>query len=131
MNFINNSIINFSLHECYIDSIYVEKSELILLFSNGIYQNGHKLSDRTELRLKISEIQDNEYAYVSICKFIKNKRIYVNYNEFAEMIKKDRFYIEIELYSDLAKGLLLKGYSKKTEMEVFITDIENLMVECK
>lgn len=26
MNFINNSIINFSLHECYIDSIYVEKS---------------------------------------------------------------------------------------------------------
>ena len=47
------------------------------------------------------------------------------------MIKKDRFYIEIELYSDLAKGLLLKGYSKKTEMEVFITDIENLMVECK
>ena len=42
------------------------------------------------------------------------------------MIKKDNFKIYLDFYSSFAQGLLLKGYCNKCEIELLITEINDI-----
>lgn len=125
MNFLNKSIINFCLHECKINSVIVSNSTLELSFSDGIYLNGVVVKN-VNLILFIPNLRGNEYAHISIYKFVKNKRYYIEFNEWIKILNKKHFYVDVDLYSDLAKGILLKGYVGSEEFEMFITDIEEV-----
>ena len=42
------------------------------------------------------------------------------------MIKKDNFKIYLDFYSSFAQGLLLKGYCNKYEIELLITEVNDI-----
>lgn len=122
----------YCLHDCVINKIEIKDSALILSSDKGIYEfdvniGTHKIMENCDILIKIDNLNEKEsYEHISIYLFKKNIRKDISFNKFCEMIKKDNFKIYLDFYSSFAQGLLLKGYCNKYEIELLITEVNDI-----
>lgn len=122
----------YCLHDCVINKIGIKDSALILYADKGIYEfdvniGTHKIRENCDIIIKIDNLNEKEsYEHISIYLFKKNVRKDISFKKFCEMIKKDNFKIYLDFYSSFAQGLLLKGYCNKYEIELLITEINDI-----
>ena len=133
MNFLNDEKIYFVLHDCCFDSIEITSFGLILNFENGIYiadnNDDYKLSKECKLELYIDDLKGNEDCHISIIKFKKTRRIDVSFNEFLNLLRKGKFRVYLDFYSNFAKAIYIKGNIDNTEIEMIVTEIEDLLIK--
>ena len=126
--------IKYCLHDCIINKIEIKDSVLILYFINGIYAfddniEMYKNIKECNIHIKIDKLNEKEaYEHISVKLFKKNVRKDLSFNKFIEMVKKDNFKIYLDFYSDFAKGILLKGNCNKYEIEMLITEVNDIQV---
>lgn len=133
MLFLNMQKINFVLHDCFIDYIDITNFGLSVKFNNGIFianeNTEYSLSNSCKLNLFINDFKTHEDCHVSIIKFNKSKRKDLSFNEFICTLEKNKFQIYLDFYSDFAKAIYLKGKMNNIEMEICISEINDLVVE--
>ena len=126
--------IKYCLHDCIVNKIEIKDSTLILNFVNGIYEfddniKMYKNIKDCNIHINIDNLNENEaFEHISINLFKKNIRKNLSSNEFIEMVKKDNFKIYLDFYSTFTRGILLKGYCKKYEIELLISEINDIQV---
>lgn len=130
MTLLGNYNSKYILHDCMITNIESLSRELILYFSGGLYFiNGN--TDKYELNecnlvLKKYLWGNSEEEHTTIYKFSKNKRMELSFKTFVNIVRKEGLRIYLDFYSDFAKAILLKGFSKRTEIEIIIKEIESI-----
>lgn len=133
MDFLNKQNIYFLLHDCFIDNIESTDFGLCLKLNNGIFilnENAdYNLSKSCKLNLFIDNFMNHEDCHVSIFKFNKSKRKDVSYKEFKCMLRKNKLHIYLDFYSDFAKAIYIKGEINNNEVELCITEINDLKIE--
>ena len=124
----------YCLHDCIINKIEIKDSAVILYFVNGIYAiddniETYTIVENCNIYINVDNLNEKEvYEHISVQLFKKNVRKDLSFNKFIEMVKKDRFKIYLDFYSDFAKGILLKGNCNKYEIEMLITEVNDIQV---
>ena len=124
----------YCLHDCIINKIEIKDSAVILYFGNGIYAFDdhmamYKIVENCNIYINVDNLNEKEaYEHISIQFFKKNVRKDLSFNKFIEMVKKDNFKIYLDFHSDFAKGILLKGNCNKYEIEMLITEVNDIQV---
>ena len=122
----------YCLHDCVINKIEIKDSTLILCAEKGIYEfdvniGTYKIRGNCNILIKIDNLNEKEsYEHISVYLFRKNVRKDITFNKFCEIVKNDDFKIYLDLYSSFAQGLLLKGYCGKYEIELLITEVNDI-----
>ncbi len=122
----------YCLHDCVINKIGIKDSTLILCAEKGIYEfdvniGTYKISGNCNILIKIDNLNEKEsYEHISVYLFKKNVRKDITFNKFCEIVKNDDFKIYLDFYSSFAQGLLLKGYCGKYEIELLITEVNDI-----
>lgn len=99
---------------------------------NGVYEFDDnigisKMMKKCNIYFKIDNLlEEKSYEHVSITIFKKNIRKDISFNKFCEMVDENKFRVYLDFYSCFAQGLLIKGYCKKSEIELFITEINDV-----
>lgn len=129
---IENVGTKYFLHDCVIDKIEIKDSNIIFYSCNGVYEFDDnigisKMMKKCNIYFKIDNLlEEKSYEHVSITIFKKNIRKDISYNKFCEMVDENKFRVYLDFYSCFAQGLLIKGYCKKSEIELFITEINDV-----
>ncbi len=124
----------YCLHDCIINKIEIKDSAVILYFVNGIYAiddniETYTIVENCNIYINVDNLNEKEvYEHISVQLFKKNVRKDLSFNKFIEMVKKDSFKIYLDFYSDFAKGILLKGNCNKYEIEMLITEVNDIQV---
>ena len=122
----------YCLHDCVIYKIGIKDSTLILCAEKGIYEfdvniGTYKIRGNCNILIKIDNLNEKEsYEHISVYLFKKNVRKDITFNKFCEIVKNDDFKIYLDFYSSFAQGLLLKGYCGKYEIELLITEVNDI-----
>lgn len=122
----------YCLHDCVINKIGIKDSTLILCAEKGIYEfdvniGTYKIRGNCNILIKIYNLNEKEsYEHISVYLFKKNVRKDITFNKFCEIVKNDDFKIYLDFYSSFAQGLLLKGYCGKYEIELLITEVNDI-----
>lgn len=122
----------YCLHDCVINKIEIKDSTLILCAEKGIYEfdvniGTYKIRGNCNILIKIDNLNEKEsYEHISVYLFRKNVRKDITFNKFCEIVKNDDFKIYLDFYSSFAQGLLLKGYCGKYEIELLITEVNDI-----
>lgn len=122
----------YCLHDCVINRIEIKDSTLILYADKGIYEfdvniGTYKIRENCNIVIKIDGLNEKEsYEHISVYLFKKNVRKDISFNKFCEMIKNNNFKIYLDFYSNFAHGLLLKGFCGKYEIELLITEVNDI-----
>lgn len=122
----------YCLHDCVINKIEIKDSTLILCAEKGIYEfdvniGTYKIRGKCNILIKIDNLNEKEsYEHISVYLFRKNVRKDITFNKFCEIVKNDDFKIYLDFYSSFAQGLLLKGYCGKYEIELLITEVNDI-----
>lgn len=122
----------YCLHDCVINKIEIKDSTLILCAEKGIYEfdvniGTYKIRGNCNILIKIDNLNEKEsYEHISLYLFRKNVRKDITFNKFCEIVKNDDFKIYLDFYSSFAQGLLLKGYCGKYEIELLITEVNDI-----
>lgn len=122
----------YCLHDCVINKIGIKDSTLILCAEKGIYEfdvniGTYKIRGNCNILIKIDNLNEKEfYEHISVYLFKKNVRKDITFNKFCEIVKNDDFKIYLDFYSSFAQGLLLKGYCGKYEIELLITEVNDI-----
>ncbi len=109
-----------------------EASNIIFYSCNGVYEYDDitgisKVMKKCNINFKIDNlIEEKSYEHISINIFKKNIRKDIPFSKFFEMVDENKFRIYLDFYSCFAQGLLIKGYCKKSEIELFITEINDV-----
>ena len=133
MNIVKNSV-RYCLHDCVVNKIEIKDTNLILYLDKGIYEfdtdiGKYKIVENCNIFMKINELKEEEaYEHISISFFKKNTRKDISFNDFCEMVGKNSFRIYLDFYSYFAKSVLLKGYCNKAEIELLITEVNDIQV---
>ena len=75
--------------------------------------------------LYIDGFKGNEKFHVNITEFKKEKRYEVDLYEFVQILNKSK----LRVYSDFAEAIYLKGNINHTEVEITVTEIEDISVK--
>lgn len=122
----------YCLHECVINKIEIRDSNLVLCSNKGVYEfdvniGTYKIVENCNIHIKIANLSEEEsYEHISICIFKKNIRKDISFDKFCKMVNNDNFKIYLDFYSSFAQGLLLKGYCNKHEIELLITEVNDI-----
>lgn len=122
----------YCLHDCVINKIEIKDSTLILYADKGIYEfdvkiGTPKIRENCNILIKIDGLNEKEsYEHISVYLFKKNVRKDISFNKFCEMIKNNNFKIYLDFYSSFAQGLLLKGFCDKYEIELLISEVNDI-----
>ena len=126
-----SKIPKYILHDSSIYNIDIKSSSLKFFIQDGIYlYNGNEIElfkDR-KLVIDINNFDCNIYNHITIYKFIRNIRKEISLNKFVKMLTKNRLRIYLDFYSEFADALLMKGFRGKYEVEIIITDINEISV---
>src|SRR5690554_3283848 len=130
MNFLSNELSKYILHECIIDEITNEESNIKFIFNNGIYSINEEITTLTnkcimEFILPSFNI-DEAYEYISVRLFYKKRVKEVEYMDLVKLLSKNKFKVYLDYYSEHAQSILLKGTLKNYEVELIITDIKDI-----
>ena len=124
----------YCLHDCIIDKVEVESSKLIFYISKGIYEKElntgeYKETGKCHILIEMDDFDEAQaYEHISINVFRRNVRKNISFEKFCELVLKRKFIIYLDFYSNFAKGLLIKGHSKKQEVELLITEIRDIQL---
>lgn len=129
---IENVGTKYFLHDCVIDKIEIKDSNIIFCSCNGVYEFDvntgiSKVMKKCNINFKIGNlIKEKSYEHISINIFKKNIRKDIPFSKFCEMVDENKFRVYLDFYSCFAQGLLIKGTCKKSEIELFITEINDV-----
>ncbi len=122
----------YCLHDCVINKIEIKDSTLILYANKGIYEfdvniGTHKIREKCNIHIKIDGLNEKEsYEHIFVYLFKKNGRKDISFNQFCKMIINNNFKIYLDFYSSFAQSLLLKGFCDKYEIELLITEVNDI-----
>lgn len=122
----------YCLHECIINKIEIKDSNLILYLDKGVYEyddnaGKYKITENCKIFMKIDALNnETSYEHISISIFKKNVKKDISFNEFSKMVNQDSFKIYLDFYSSFVKGILLKGTCNKHEVELLITEVNDI-----
>ena len=122
----------YCLHDCVINKIEIKDSTLILCLSKGVYEFNanigiYNISENCNIHMNIDDLNEKEVCeHVSINLFKKNIKKDISFNKFCELVNRYNFRIYLDFYSNFAKGILLKGYCNKHEIEFFVTEVNDI-----
>lgn len=122
----------YCLHDCTINEIRIKDSNIILCTDKGVYEFDnnigiYKISKNCNIHILIDKLNEEElYEHISIYLFKKNIRKDISFNNFCKLVKKNQFKIYLDFYSTFAHGLLLKGYCNKYEIDLLITEVNDI-----
>lgn len=122
----------YCLHDCVINNVEIKDSTLILCAAKGVYEfdvniGTHKIRENCNILITIDGLSEKEsYEHISVNLFKKSVRKDISFNKFRGMVKNNNFKIYLDFYSNFAQGLLLKGFCDKYEIELLITEVNDI-----
>lgn len=128
--------LNFILHDCTADKLELDKSKLQFYFYKGVYilEDSDKkinplLSTSCKLIFNIEKLLvGKEYQHITIYSLKNNKRKELSFSKLIVLIEKYKFKIYLDYYSPFARSVLMKGKVGKLEIEISITEVENISI---
>lgn len=123
----------YCLHECIINKVEIVGSKILLYIYDGLYkigiENPIKVQKRCNISISVDDLKkESVWEHVDITVYSKNAKKNISFSKFCKMVYKNKFRIYLDFYSNFAKGLLLKGFSNKREVELLITEIEKIEI---
>ncbi len=121
----------YVFHDCIINEINLYNTRITFSFHQGLYVfNGIDDYDCRKGKLVVDldcplQISD---SCISVCKFNKNKRKYIDVKKFILSLNENGFRVYLDFYSDFGNALLFKGQLNGVETEILITEIKKLTV---
>lgn len=124
----------YCLHDCAIDKINIEENGLILYSKGGIYRckndnKDYKRIENCKIHIKIDYFsKEVSYEHISIYAFKKNNRKEISVKKLCKMVDSYGLNIYLVFYSLFANSLLIKGYCNKYEIELLISEINDILL---
>lgn len=116
MEYIDEFLYKYGLHDCIVSKIYIKNNFLVFCFKTGIYnlnEKGVKTTKTTNclMCLEINDLNiERIWEHVEILKVVKNKILEIDYEQFALKVDKDNFKIIDNYLSYFGQSILLDGY---------------------
>lgn len=130
MEYIDEFLYKYGLHDCIVSKIYIKNSFFVFCFKTGIYNLNEKGVEtaKTTNCLMCLEINDLNieriWEHVEILKVVKNKILEIDYEQFALKVDKDNFKIIDNYLSYFGQSILLDGYISKNRYQIKISEIK-------
>lgn len=118
--------LKYGLHDTEITSVSAESDSISFLFADGVYlldEKGRETTRTGKCELKIF-FDYNVENTVFFSKIAKNRIKEIDFDEFCKLLKKARFIINADYYSDFLKSILLIGNVDKFLIGIQMTDIK-------
>lgn len=131
MEYIDEFLYKYGLHDCIVSKIYIKNNFLVFCFKTGIYNLNEKGVETTKttnclMCLEINDLNiERIWEHVEILKVVKNKILEIDYEQFALKVDKDNFKIIDNYLSYFGQSILLDGYISKNRYQIKISEIKN------
>ena len=131
MEYIDEFLYKYGLHDCIVSKIYIKNYFLVFCFKTGIYNLNEKGVETTKttnclMCLEINDLNiERIWEHVEILKVVKNKILEIDYEQFALKVDKDNFKIIDNYLSYFGQSILLDGYISKNRYQIKISEIKN------
>lgn len=121
------------LHESLIKKIETIGSSLVLRSEWQLHKhNDTNTNNGHDIIIKIKDFTNTKaYEHVTIYSFTNNKRKEIDFACFCKNVEKYGLIIYLTFYSSFAKGFLIKGNIKNSEIEMLITEIVDFEITDK
>lgn len=126
---------NYILHDCTINNICIEDSSLILEFIDGPYIKNDNMDEvkklyKCQMNIIIEHLEKGkEYEHINIQVAHKKKIKTIHFYKFAKLVKKIKFKIYLNYYSNFANSMLIKGTLFPFEVELTISEVKNIVIK--
>ena len=130
MEYIDEFLYKYGLHDCIVSKIYIKNNFLVFCFKTGIYNLNEKGVEKTKttnclMCLEINDLNiERIWEHVEILKVVKNKILEIDYEQFALKVDKDNFKIIDNYLSYFGQSILLDGYISKNRYQIKISEIK-------
>jgi len=118
----------YGLHDCTVDTLWIEKNKLVLQFNTGVYEldstgtEKHKTSP-CKMFISLHNLNENKiWEHVQITRTRKSKIREIPYNKFVETVAKQKMDISINFFSPFNNTVLLKGYMQDGKYDIVISE---------
>lgn len=132
MKKISDALSKYGLHDCEIDEILFEDKGIILCLYTGVYNfdsNGTETTQTNSCKI-IIEIENFDiqclYEHISVSKIKHSKIKDVDILKFVSKVKKNKFDIYLNFYSDFSSMILFKGFMDDAMYEFSISEVNNI-----
>lgn len=122
---------NYIFHDCFVDKISLDGSQIIFFFNRGLYVfNGIDDYDykKGKLVIECERSQQSFDGNISVYEFVRDKRKRIDIMKFISSLNKNGFKIYMDFYSDFGNALYVQGELNDIETELTITEIKNLSI---
>lgn len=132
MEYIDEFLYKYGLHDCIVSKIYIKNNFLVFCFKTGIYNLNEKGVETTKttnclMCLEINDLNiERIWEHVEILKVVKNKILEIDYEQFALKVDKDNFKIIDNYLSYFGQSILLDGYISKKRYQIKISEIKKI-----
>lgn len=132
MNFLDEILRDFWLHESSVSQIDCEDSQLVFNFNRGFWNDKHEQLEKCKLIVKIQYLEVNSVnSFVSIQKSVVKKNCIlsksISFSQLEKLLQKSEFEVETEYYSEFERAMLIVGRISKYRIDMKITDIDELI----
>lgn len=130
MEYIDEFLYKYGLHDCIVSKIYIKNNFLVFCFKTGIYNLNEKGVETTKttnclMCLEINDLNiERIWEHVEILKVVKNKILEIDYEQIALKVDKDNFKIIDNYLSYFGQSILLDGYISKNRYQIKISEIK-------
>ena len=130
MEYIDEFLYKYGLHDCIVSKIYIKNNFLVFCFKTGIYNLNEKGVETTKttnclMCLEINDLNiERIWEHVEILKVVKNKILEIYYYQFELKVDKDNFKIIDNYLSYFGQSILLDGYISKNRYQIKISEIK-------
>ena len=125
----------FILHDTTINKIIVKTGVLVLCFENGAYllddhNKFYNKADPCEIEIYIDNLDIRKlYQHINVRMIRKGKIKEIEFDSFLTLLSKNKLNVDIDYYSYFARSLLIKGFVRKFEILLEITEIKDIRLQ--
>lgn len=133
MNKFFDYMLKYGLHDCVVDKIYIKDHQIMFSFCSGVF----KLDDfgrETELTapctmsVDVANL-DNINNDILIEKRRKSCIKTIDFDKLINLMKKSKLEIHMNFLSSFCNTVLLQGYIEKSEIQITISQVNQILFE--
>ena len=131
----NSCFQNFILHDSIINNICIKDSLLLIEFIEGPYIKNDSSDEVKKLyncrmNIIIDQLEiGKEYEHINIQVIHRKKVKIISFYEFTKLVKKSKFKVYLNYYSNFANSILIKGTIFPLEIELTISEIQSIVIK--
>lgn len=133
MNKFFDYMLKYGIHDCVVDKIYIKDQQIMFSFCSGVFEL-NDLGRETELTVPCTMVVNvanlgNINNNILIKKRRKSNIKTIGFDKLIGLMKKSKLEIHMNFLSCFCNTVLLQGYIEKYEIQITISQVDQILFE--